>query len=148
LETQRQVFEHILRASARAGGKVLTIHSVRATRAVLDLIESHLTASSSKAVLHWFTGTKAEARRAADLGCYFSINSEMLNRERQSAIVAALPIDRLLTETDGPFVQVAGRPVKPSDVVKTVAALARIRAVDDIEMARTIRENLKRLVAD
>jgi len=72
----------------------------------------------------------------------------MLNGERQSAIVTALPIDRLLTETDGPFVQVAGRPVGPSDVVKTVAALARIRAVDDTEMARTIRENLKRLVAD
>ena len=61
-DIQKQVFERILRACARAGGKILTIHSVRATAAVLDMIESHLPASRGKTVLHWFTGTKAETR--------------------------------------------------------------------------------------
>ncbi len=57
------------------------------------------------AVLHWFTGTEAEARRAVELGCYFSINREMLRSEKHRKLVSLLPRDRLLTETDGPFVE-------------------------------------------
>jgi TatD DNase family protein len=76
---------------------------------VLDVIERHLPRNRGVAVLHWFTGTKAEARRAAALGCYFSINAEMMYSGRGRALVAELPMDRLLTETDGPFTLHPGR---------------------------------------
>lgn len=144
---QKRIFEHILRACAKAGDKILTIHSVRAATPVLDMIEACLPLSRGKAVLHWFTGTKAEARRAAELGCYFSINSRMLENERGQAIVTSLPHDRLLTETDGPFVEVGARHVRPSDVLSTVRSLARVRDSDDDSMAATISRNLKALVS-
>jgi TatD DNase family protein len=144
---QKRIFEHILRACAGAGDKILTIHSVRAATPVLDMIEACLPPSRGKPVLHWFTGTKVEARRAADLGCYFSINSRMLENERGQAIVASLPLDRLLTETDGPFVDIGARHVRPSDVVTTVKGLARLRGTDDDSMAATISQNLRALVS-
>jgi TatD DNase family protein len=147
LSEQKRIFEHILRACAEAGDKILTIHSVRAASQVLDMVETCLVPSHSKAVLHWFTGTKSEARRAANIGCYFSINSRMLESERGQAIVASLPSDRLLTETDGPFVDVGTRHVRPSDVMTTVKALARVRGSDDESMAATITRNLKALVS-
>jgi hypothetical protein len=75
-------------------------------------------------VLHWFTGTAAEARRAVDLGCYFSINAEMLANEKRGALVKALPLNRLLTETDGPFTQTDNRPSRPSDVGRALDGLA------------------------
>jgi len=53
--------------------------------------------------MHWFTGSKSEARQAAALGCYFSVNAEMTRSDRGRALLANLPIDRILTETDGPL---------------------------------------------
>lgn len=44
------------------------------------------------------------------MGCYFSINEAMLNNARHASVVAAIPFDRLLTETDGPFTKTAGWP--------------------------------------
>ena len=85
-------------------------------KAVLDMVETHLPPSRGRVVLHWFTGSKAEARRAVELGCYFSVNGEMFKNDRAGAMVATLPMDRILTESDGPFTQVLGRPTRPVDV--------------------------------
>lgn len=146
-DLQKQIFERILRACAGTGGKILTVHSVRATTAVLDMIESHLPPARGRVVLHWFTGTKAEAKRALSLGCYFSVNAQMLRNDRHRAIVADLPLDHLLTETDGPFTRVDQRPAAPIDVKWTVEELARVREMDSKAMSEAIRANLKRLVS-
>ena len=112
------------------------------------MLETHLLPGKGKAVLHWFTGTKAEAQRACDLGCYFSINGEMLKNDRHRKTIIALPLDRLLTETDGPFTQVRGKaPARPKDVVDTVKALALTRSVTFDEMATAIHSNLGQLVS-
>src|SRR5207237_7025951 len=52
-DAQKAVFETILRDCAAHGGKILTIHSVRAAAAVLYMIETHLPATRGRAVLHW-----------------------------------------------------------------------------------------------
>jgi TatD DNase family protein len=147
-DIQKQVFETILCDCADRGGKILTIHSVRAARAVLDMLEAHLPRSRGTAVLHWFTGSKAEADRAVRLGTYFSINREMLHKDRHRTTVSSLPLDRLLTETDGPFVKVDGRDAEPGDVLQTVEELARLRSMATSELAEIIGNNLKRLVSE
>jgi TatD DNase family protein len=147
-DVQERVFERVLRACAEQGGKILTVHSVRAVGKVLGHIERCLPPDRSRVVFHWFTGTPAEARRAAALGCYFSINAEMLRSPKHRLFVAALPEDRIVTETDGPFVQVGGRPVRPRDVVGTVEQLAEARAASPGDMARTVLTNLRRLLSD
>ena len=147
LDIQKQIFERILKQCARAGGKVLTVHSVRAVAAVLDLIEAHLPPGRGHTVLHWFTGSKAEARRAVDLGCYFSVNAQMLQRDKGRDLVGILPADRLLTETDGPFTQFGGRPACPADVADTLKELANVRQIPPEEMAATINRNLKAILS-
>ena len=94
LETQKKVFRTVLERCAEAGGKILTVHSVRCVPLVLDLTERHLPRDRGVVIMHWFAGTKAEARRATDLGCYFSINAEMMRTDRGRALVAELPLDR------------------------------------------------------
>lgn len=147
-ELQQRVFERVLKACAAAGDKILTIHSVRAARQVLDMIEAHLPRGTGTPVLHWFTGTAAEARRATELGCYFSVNAAMMGDEKRRALVSALPVDRLLTETDGPFTKTSERPSAPADVIDAVLALAKLSNVPPIEMARTVRANLRRMLED
>jgi len=146
-DMQKRIYETILRDCADRGEKILTIHSVRAVRAVLDMIEAFLPPSRGSTVLHWFTGSRSEAQRAVSLGCYFSINREMLRNDKHSTLVASLPLDRLLTETDGPFVKIDGRDARPSDVSQTIEALARVRSMPGSELAETVALNLKRLVS-
>jgi TatD DNase family protein len=144
---QERVFERILHACAEQGGKILTVHSVRAVSKVLNHIEGALPPDRGRVVLHWFTGTPAEARRAAALGCYFSINGEMLRSPKHRQLVGDLPLERLLTETDGPFVQSEGHPLRPRDVVTTVAELAAARNLSPTAMGDAILQNLKQLVS-
>jgi TatD DNase family protein len=121
---QERVFARILAACSEQGGKILTIHSVRTVAKVLSHLERSLPPGRGIAVLHWFTGTIAEAKRAAEIGCYFSVNSEMFRSQKNIALVRSLPINRILTETDGPFINVGNRPVRPPDVASTVQSLA------------------------
>lgn len=146
LDLQKQIFQHVLQRCAEAGGKVVTVHSVRAARAVLDHIEWFLPPSKGKVVLHWFTGSKADAQRALELGCYFSINAAMLENERHAAMVALIPLDRLLTETDGPFTKTDDRPSKPADVAVVVEALSRLHRMPASTLSATIRDNLRALL--
>lgn len=145
-ESQTRIFTRILCCCAEIGGKILTIHSVRATAKVLSLLELYLPQDRGTAVLHWFTGTQSEARRAVELGCFFSINAEMLRDERRRALIRALPCDRLLTETDGPFTQVGGRPSRPADVRLTLEALALCRGVSTETITETISTNFRTLI--
>jgi TatD DNase family protein len=143
---QEAIFGRILQACAEQGGKILTIHSVRAVGKVLGHLERWLPSGRGISVLHWFTGTSAEAKRAVDLGCYFSINSQMLNSPKHERLVAALPRERLLTETDGPFVQFGGRAARPRDVSATVTDLGRAIGLDAEACKKLVLANLARLV--
>jgi TatD DNase family protein len=143
LGLQKQVFERVLVLCAQAGGKILSVHSVRAATLVLDMLEKYLPPPRARVVLHWFTGTGAEMRRAIDLGCYFSINAEMLKTGRRRDLMAGLPLDRILTETDGPFCQHKGRPVRPRDASVAVQLLAEVRMMDPQLIAEAILSNLR-----
>ncbi|OCW20445.1 Qat anti-phage system TatD family nuclease QatD [Pseudomonas sp. S3E12] len=147
IEAQERVFTRVLAACSEQGGKILTVHSVRSASKVLSHIERLLPSDRGTVVLHWFTGSPSEARRALELGCYFSINSQMLTSTKHRNLVASLPVNRILTETDGPFVQIDGRPTRPAiDIPKTVQALAILREQSAEQAAAQIISNLRDLV--
>jgi TatD DNase family protein len=145
-ELQRQVFTHILQKCDLAGGKILSVHSVRSATAVLDLIEAHLSSERCKVVLHWFTGSKSEAKRATELGCYFSINARMLDKPNGRDLVTSLPVDRLLTETDAPFTQFNKRSSTPTDVTETVRMLGSLKKSTYQDFLTIINSNLRSLL--
>jgi TatD DNase family protein len=146
LDLQREVFTRILEKCAESEGKVLSVHSVRCAKIVLDLIESYLPSERGTVVLHWFTGSKSEAQRAVDLGCYFSINATMMKNERGRDLVLSLPQERLLTETDAPFTQVDDRPAAPIDVKATVNSLANVLSLTPDTLAQNVLANLRRML--
>lgn len=145
-DAQQRVFRAVLDRCADAGGKILTVHSVRSVNVVLDMLEGHLPPDRGRVVLHWFTGSRSEARRAAELGCYFSVNAEMARSERGRTLLAELPLERLLTETDGPFTQIAGRPAEPRDAAAAIAAIASTRGLTAEELTRAVLHNLQALL--
>ena len=72
----------------------------------------------------------------------------MLANEKRATITKALPLDRVLTETDGPFTQTDGRPTEPSDVWIAVEGLARLHGMPAADVSATIMRNLKRLLVE
>lgn len=147
LDAQKYIFRTILEQCAKAGGKILSVHSVRSVSAVLNMIEHYFPQDRGRVVLHWFTGSQSEARRATELGCYFSINAEMASSARGRSLIAELPNDRLLTETDGPFTRINGHPAEPVDALAVIEAVARVRNISNETMAKVVDINLRALLS-
>lgn len=140
---QERVFERIVEECARLGGRVLSIHSRRAASAVLDILDA--TSACGVPVLHWFSGTSRELERAVACGCWFSVGPVMLATPAGRRLVSAMPQDRVLTETDAPFAQVAGAPLMPWDVVDAEAVLAGLWGHTREETRLRLRQNLLHL---
>ncbi len=137
-ERQRKVFGLILEECALNKGKVITIHARRSAGDVIDMIGRSFPGTI---ILHWFSGSKKELRRAVDFGFYFSVNHAMCNSRSGKSLVEAIPKDRLLTETDGPFTRESGGPARPDYVTKTCDLVGRAWSVSAAEAARVIRDN-------
>jgi TatD DNase family protein len=141
---QVTVFTSILEACERNGGRILSIHSRRAAAQVLDALEAHRGAGIP--VMHWFSGSVAELRRATDLGCWFSVGPAMLAGTKGKKLVENIPRDRILTESDGPFAQIEGRAVLPWQNELTVGVLASIWGESTHDVEHSLIANLRRLV--
>lgn len=146
LDLQKLIFERILRLCANAGGRILSVHSVRSAKAVLDMVEKHLPKARGVVVLHWFSGTAREARRGVELGCYFSVNERMLATSNGQRILHEIPRDYLLTETDGPFVERDGRPIGAGDVQGALKAIATAKKENLLEVQDQIVRNFGVLI--
>lgn len=144
-ELQRSVFARILRACAEEGGKILSLHSVRATRPVLDMLDEHLPPDRARVVLHWFSGSRSDVRRAVERGCYFSVNEGMLRSTNGERVLRDIPKDRVLTETDGPFLLRGGKPIAPGDVRRAVEMMAASLETPVEDIRRQILSNLRSL---
>ena len=144
-QDQIAVFDHILKSCAEAGGRVLSVHSRRSATAVIDYLES--VPGAGIPILHWFTGTPRELSRAANFGCWFSVGPAMLSSEKGRKLAAKMPRDRVLTESDGPFAQVARQTAMPWDVALAEKVLAQIWGLDRKETATRLSNNLKHLVS-
>jgi TatD DNase family protein len=143
-DAQLRVFRHILRSTREAGGKVLTVHSRRAASAVLDELEVLL---PGRVILHWFSGTAAEARRASEAGHYFSVGPAMLRGAKGRSLLSAIPRDRLLLETDGPFTRISGRALVPTDIDACFEELSHLWGIPLTEARLLVRENERRVLA-
>jgi TatD DNase family protein len=137
---QVRVFTRVLELCESVGGRVLSIHSRRAASPVLDSLHTH--PGAGVPILHWFSGTHRELKRAIDLGCWFSVGPAMLLSERGRSLVAMMPRERVLTETDAPFAQLEGRPALPWDA-RSAATLLEAFWGADVETI--LADNLRRL---
>jgi TatD DNase family protein len=145
-DKQVEVFGRALSTAQRLGARVVSIHSRRAANEVVKCLEERITSDRVLPILHWFSGSIGAARKAAQLGCYFSINRRSLEHEVGLALVRSLPADRLLTETDGPFTAVGSRKSAPADVVETTRELADARGASIAEIAHIVTANAARVL--
>lgn len=144
-QLQLMVFDHILEACQTAGGRIMSIHSRHAVSPVLDRLTKF--SDAGYPVLHWFSGSQQELRRAIDLGCWFSIGPAMLLSKKGKKIASEIPMDRVITETDGPFVLINDRNIQPWDAIKAVGLLAEVWGIESYDVDKILHTNLKNLLS-
>ncbi len=137
-------------AAARETGLPLVIHSRDADEHTARILEEEMAKGPFTAVLHCFTGGRALAMRGVELGLYVSFSGVLTFKKSEDlrAIAADLPIDRLLVETDAPYLAPMpnrGKRNEPSFVKHTAKVLAEVRGVSEAEIARVTTENFFRL---
>ena len=127
-EKQMAFFKKTVKACTDEGDKVLSIHSVKAAEAMMDALESAGTFRNNICILHWFTGTTAGWRRAIENDAWFSINPMMLRTKKGQETIKAIPLQRMLLETDAPFTMKVGSvEVLSEELDKLVAGISAIR---------------------
>jgi TatD DNase family protein len=148
-DVQKKSFRaHI--AAARKTGLPLVIHARDADADVARMLEEENAKGAFPFVLHCFTGGADLAHRGLALGGYVSFSGVVTfkNAEALRDIALAVPSDRLLVETDAPYLApepFRGRTNEPAFVAHTAARLAALRGVRESEMARLTTENFFRL---
>jgi TatD DNase family protein len=148
-DVQKKSFRtHI--AAARKTGLPLIIHARDADADIARMLEEETRKGAFPFVLHCFTGGPDLAHRGLALGGSISFSGVVTfkNAEALRDIALAVPSDRLLVETDAPYLApepLRGKTNEPALVVHTAARLAALRGVRESEMARLTTENFLRL---
>jgi TatD DNase family protein len=142
---QKTVFRRHIEA-ARMTGLPLIIHSREAEDDTAAILEEEMAKGPFSAVLHCFTSGPELAQRGLALGLYISFSGMLSfkNADALRAIAAQVPIDRLLVETDAPFlapVPKRGQRNEPAFVRHTAAVLAELKGVSETDMARATTDN-------
>lgn len=97
---QVSFFSELVQRCRKDETKIISIHSRKAEREVLDVLDD---AFSFKAILHWYSGDESLLNRAVKMGCYFSVNGNMLKSRKIERMLEIVPKNRILLETDSPF---------------------------------------------
>lgn len=155
-ELQLKAFRHIANACAKAGGKVLSIHCVGAYTEALDILRETGCIESCACVFHWFSGSSPQLTQAIDAGCFFSLGARMLGSKKGCEYAKAIPLQRLLLETDAPAAMdpELNHPSvaytyaqQQSELERALAQLAGLRRMDAPHLAEDISSNANRLLA-
>lgn len=138
--------------AAQRTGLPLVIHSRSAEDDTAEILEDEMGKGGFQPLLHCFSSKPDLARRGLALGAYVSFSGMITFKaaEKIRQVAAFVPMDRLLVETDAPYlapVPHRGKVNEPSFTVHTLKALADVKGVSAEEMARTTTENFRRLFA-
>ena len=148
-ERQQESFRNHIEASRRTG-LPLIVHARDADDDIVAVLREEYEAGPFPGLIHCFTAGPELARAALDIGFLISISGIVTFKKAENVHAAAreVPLDRLLVETDAPFlapVPHRGKRCEPAFVARTAAAIAELRQIDPSRLAEATTDNFFRL---
>lgn len=123
--------------------KFITIHSRRAESTVLDLLQEY---KISIAVFHWYSGSIKTLKQIIDKGYFLSVNPAMTKSKAGQKIIKEIPKHLLLTESDGPFIEIEGRKSTPKDIHLVLNYLSTCWNLPYIEVHDQVQSNFLKII--
>ena len=143
-DLQLASFKCILK-TIKKSNKILSIHSRKAEVDVLRLL---LANQVTLAIFHWYTGPVNLIADIIEAGYYFSVNPAMIKSKSGQQIVGKIPLVNLLTESDGPFVVIDNKCIKPTDLHCLHQYLAGIHNLKADDIERHVYLNFQRMIKE
>ncbi|MDF1719802.1 MAG: TatD family hydrolase [Minwuia sp.] len=148
-DVQQRLFRAHITAS-RETGLPLIVHTRDAESDTIDIMRDEMANGAFTGVIHCFSGTRQLADRSLDLGFYISISGIVTFKSAEDLrrTVEAVPLERLLVETDSPYltpVPKRGKRNEPAMTAYTAAKVAEIKGVSVDEVARQTTQNFRDL---
>lgn len=141
-KVQLDSFEKVLQVVSTKK-KILSIHSRRAEKEILELLIKY---KIKNAIFHWYSGSTSLLNKILDKGYFFSINPSMTISQSGQSIISKIPIDRILTESDGPFVQYKNKTIYPWDLQIVLDSIATTKGINVTEIEKQIQSNFYDLI--
>jgi TatD DNase family protein len=123
--------------------KFVTIHSRQAESAVLELLQDEY---PHPVVFHWYSGTLKTLESVVQAGHFFSINPAMVRSVKGRDAIAQVPRERILTESDGPFINMGSRTIEPTDVQAVEEELGVMWGVSTVAARNIVQMNFQELI--
>ncbi|MBL4879771.1 MAG: TatD family hydrolase [Oleispira sp.] len=136
-------FETLIEKCNHQGGKILTIHSRRSADDIISIIGSSF---NSKYILHWYSGSIKTLRVAIENGAYFSINYSMTKSASGQKIISEIPLNKLLLESDGPFIKLKEDLFTPLHNKFTVFNISKLLNISEEKVSNILHDNFKSLI--
>lgn len=140
LDKQRDFFIRQLRL-AREYGKPVNLHCLDAWRECLDLV---LKVDVGSAVFHWYNGPLDLIEEISGYGFYISINSAIRVQEKHKRVARAVPLDRMLVESDGPY-NYRGLRLTPRMIPETLNLIGELVRVSPRDLEDRVYRNFARV---
>lgn len=140
---QMKIFSEIVQACKKTGDKILSVHSRRAESDCISILDGY----TGKIILHWYSGSLHTLRDAINIGCYFSINHQMLLSKDGKGIVNAIPLERILIESDAPFTKELEKEYSMSFNTKIIGYLSETRNYTEADIKKIIKSNFRQVLS-
>ncbi len=130
---------------AKKHGKVTNLHTKGAEQEILALLKKH---SVKPPIIHWYSGPFDIMKELLDYGCYFTVGVDLGYSQLTAELVQSLPLDRLLTETDGPTALewVNGQYGYPDYVKTIVQGISILKNLPEDDVQARIYENFEAIL--
>ncbi len=142
VKAQQKVFDVVL-TEAQPGRHPLTVHSRGAEKDVIKLLSD----AALPAIMHWYSGPLGLIDDALQAGLYFSINVAMARSRKFPGLLQAIPRERILLETDGPYSKDRGSPAQPGELKSVAVALSQAWDTDLADSTRVLVANQERFLS-
>ncbi len=140
---QTQFFEELIYRCNTIGSNILSVHSKGAEEEVLSILGDNF---NGKIIIHWYSGALKYLDDAIRKGFYFSINYAMLQSVKGKRNIERIPENKLLIESDGPFIKINNNVFNPLDLEKIIQKLAELKNMGIKDMEDILSENFKRIL--
>ena len=148
-KTQKVSFIEHIHAASELNIPII-VHSRNAEIDTYEILKSEMKNSNLKVLMHCFTGSKNFANKLIDLNCYISVSGIITfkNSTELADTISSIPMEKLLVETDSPFLAplpYRGKFNEPSYIVHTVEKLSKIKKTSKETIMNNTTDNFKRL---
>lgn len=134
-KNQQMVFFDEIVSLCSENNKLMSVHIRGAEKEAIHIIEKY---RPRKCIIHWYSGKLEFLERFRELGCFFSINANML---KNPEIIRSIPIDKLLIESDGPYTKVDEKKYIPQLLMREYELVAK--AIDNPDLIQQVYLNFK-----